>query len=112
MNWVGEGCGVRTVGGEVGGLGWNERLVGRLSTIFGILAALLAAMGLYGVIAYSVARRTREIGLRVALGAGRAQIQWLVMREVLVLIGAGVALGIPAALAVTGLARSLLVGGR
>jgi len=81
-----------------------------LSTIFGTVAALLAAVGLYGVIAYSVARRTREIGLRVALGAGRGQIQWLVMREVLVLIGAGVALGIPAALAVTRLAKNMLFG--
>jgi ABC-type antimicrobial peptide transport system permease subunit len=62
------------------------------------------------VIAYSVARRTREIGLRVALGAGRAHIQWLVLREVLPLIGAGVTIGIPAALAVTRLAKSLLYG--
>jgi predicted permease len=101
---------IRPLEAQVDQLLSNERLVAGLSTIFGILAALLAAMGLYGVIAFSVARRTREIGLRVALGAGRAQIQWLVMREVLGLIGVGVGLGIPAALAMTRLARSLLFG--
>jgi ABC-type antimicrobial peptide transport system permease subunit len=101
---------VRTLEEQVDKLLSNERLVARLSSILGLLAAMLAAMGLYGVIAYSVARRTREIGLRVALGAGRAHIQWLVLREVLTLIGAGVALGIPAALAVTRLARNLLFG--
>ena len=100
----------RTLEAQVDELLSNERLVARLSSILGLLAALLAAMGLYGVIAYSVARRTREIGLRVALGAGRAHIQWLVLREVLTLIGAGVALGIPAALLLTRLARNLLFG--
>jgi ABC-type antimicrobial peptide transport system permease subunit len=96
--------------GQVDELLSNERLVARLSSILGLLAALLAAMGLYSVIAYSVARRTREIGLRMALGAGRAHIQWLVLREVLMLIGAGVALGVPAALVLTRLARNLLFG--
>jgi hypothetical protein len=101
---------IRPLEAQVDQLLSNERLVAGLSVILGGLAALLAAIGLYGVIAFSVERRTREIGLRVALGAGRMQIQWLVMREVLVLIGAGVALGIPAALAVTGLAKNLLFG--
>jgi predicted permease len=101
---------LRTLEAQVDELLSNERLVARLSVVFGALAALLASIGLYGVIAFSVARRTREIGLRVALGAGRAQIQWLVMREVLVLIGAGVAMGIPAALTVMGLAKRLLFG--
>jgi predicted permease len=101
---------VRTLEEQVDKLLSNERLVARLSSVLGLLAALLAAMGLYGVIAYSVARRTREIGLRVALGASRTQIQWLVLREVLTLIGAGVALGVPAALFATRLAKSLLFG--
>jgi predicted permease len=101
---------VKTMEEQVDELLSNERLVAKLSSIFGILAALLAAIGLYGVIAFSVARRTREIGLRVALGAGRANIQWLVLREVLTLIGAGVALGLPAALALTRLAKKLLFG--
>jgi len=101
---------IRTLGAQLDELLSNERLVARLSSILGLLAAVLAAMGLYGVIAYSVAWRTREIGLRVALGAGRVHIQWLVLREVLTLIGAGVALGVPAALLVTRLARNLLFG--
>ena len=88
----------------------NENLVARLSAIFGLLATLLAAIGLYGVIAFSVARRTREIGLRIALGAGRGQIHRLVFGEVLRLTGAGVALGVVAALAVTRLARNMLFG--
>ncbi len=102
--------GIKTLEAQVDELLSNERLVARLSSLLGLLAALLAAIGLYGVIAYSVARRTREIGLRMALGAGRAHIQWLVLREVLTLIGAGVALGVPAALAATRLARNLLFG--
>ena len=101
---------IKTMETQVDELLANERLVAGLSSIFGVLAALLAALGLYGVIAYSVAGRTREIGLRVALGAGRAHIQWLVLREVLTLIGAGVAIGVPAALAVTRLAGNLLFG--
>jgi predicted permease len=101
---------VRTLEEQVDELLSNERLVAKLSSIFGILAALLAAIGLYGVIAFSVARRTREIGLRVALGAGRAHIQCLVLREVLTLIGAGVAIGLPASLALTRLAKKLLFG--
>ena len=92
MNREAQVSGVRTLEDQVDTSLSNERLLAWLSTIFGILAALLAAIGLYGVITYSVARRTREIGLRVALGAGRAQIQWLVMRETLVLIGVGAAL--------------------
>lgn len=88
----------------------SEKLLAQLSSIFGLLATLLAAIGLYGVIAFSVARRTREIGLRVALGAGRIQIHWLVLQEVLRLTGAGVALGVVAGLAVTRLAKNMLFG--
>ena len=59
-----------------------ERLVAGLSTVFGFVAALLACVGLYGVMAYGVARRTREIGVRMALGAFESDIVWLVLKEV------------------------------
>jgi ABC-type antimicrobial peptide transport system permease subunit len=75
----------------------NERLVGSLSTLFGVLATLLAMTGLYGVMAYSVTRRTREIGLRMAMGASVPQVAWLVMRDALTLVAIGVAIGLPAA---------------
>jgi ABC-type antimicrobial peptide transport system permease subunit len=75
----------------------TERLIALLSGAFGILATLLAALGLYGVMAFVVARRTREIGLRMALGAQRTEVVWMVMREALVLLGAGLAIGIPVA---------------
>jgi predicted permease len=88
----------------------TERLVATLSTAFGALAALLAAVGLYGVIAYTVERRTREIGIRMAIGASRPQVVWLLMREVLVLVAAGTAAGIPAALLLARYVRSQLYG--
>ena len=81
-----------------------------LSVFFGILATLLAAIGLYGVMAYTVTRRTREIGIRLALGAGRSSLLKLVLREVALLTVVGVAIAIPVALAVTRLVRSELYG--
>ena len=88
----------------------TERLVASLSTAFGILATLLATIGLYGVMAYMVAQRTREIGIRMALGAGGVHVLWLVMREVLQLVAIGVAIGLPAAWALTRFAKSQLYG--
>ena len=76
-----------------------ERLLLRLCLLFGALALLLACVGLYGVIAYAVAQRTNEIGLRVALGATPASVMRGVVRETLLLVVIGVAIGIPAALA-------------
>ena len=88
----------------------TERLVASLSAVFGGLATLLAAIGLYGVMAYTVVRRTREFGLRVALGALPRDVIWLVMRDVLILIAAGLAVGVPLAFALSTLVRSQLFG--
>jgi predicted permease len=88
----------------------TERMIATLSSVFGALATLLALIGLYGVMAYMVTRRAREIGIRMALGAGAASVVWLVMREVLAVVGAGVALGVPAALALSKLVQSQLYG--
>jgi predicted permease len=76
----------------------NERTVAQLSGVFGAVAVLLAVAGLYGVMSYTMARRTSEIGLRMALGAPRASVIRMVLRETLVLIAAGLVLGVPAAL--------------
>jgi predicted permease len=87
-----------------------DRLAATLATAFGVLATLLAAIGLYGVMAFLVARRTREIGLRMALGALTGNVVWLVVREVLLLAGIGVLVGLPVSLAVTRWLGSLLYG--
>ncbi|PYT20584.1 MAG: multidrug ABC transporter substrate-binding protein [Acidobacteria bacterium] len=88
----------------------GERMFAGLVGSFGLIAALLAAIGLYGVMAYSVARRTNEIGIRMAMGAGRGHVQWMVLRESLWMVAAGLTLGIPAALALTRLVREALYG--
>jgi len=88
----------------------TERLVATLSSSFGLLATLLAAIGLYGVMAYMVAQRTREIGVRMALGAARGDVVWLVMKEVLVLTAIGIGVGLPAAWGVTHFVKSQLYG--
>ena len=88
----------------------SERLLASLSGVFGLLATLLAAIGLYGVMAYMVVRRTREIGIRMALGANRGSVVWLVMREVLLLSAIGVAIGGAGAYAATRLVQKQLFG--
>jgi predicted permease len=88
----------------------TERLVASLSAVFGGLATLLAVIGLYGVMAYVVLRRTREIGIRIALGALRSHVIAMVMREVLMLIAAGLAAGLALALVLADLIRSQLFG--
>jgi ABC-type antimicrobial peptide transport system permease subunit len=85
-----------------------DRMVSTLATAFAGLATLLAAVGLYGVLAYTVARRTREIGIRLAIGAQPESIRNLVMREVLLLVAVGVAVGLPAAIGLAKFAESLL----
>jgi ABC-type antimicrobial peptide transport system permease subunit len=88
----------------------TERLLAALSTVFGCLATLLAALGLYGVMAFTVARRTREIGIRMALGAGQGSVVWMVLRETLTLAGIGVASGLGGSYAVTRLIQTQLFG--
>jgi predicted permease len=88
----------------------TERLVATLSAVFGALATVLALIGLYGVMSYTVARRAREIGIRMAIGAGSGDVVWMVMREVLALAAAGVATGLPAAIILARLVRSQLYG--
>ena len=89
---------------------FTERLVAMLAVFFGVLATALAAIGLYGVMSYTVSRRTREIGLRMALGAARASVLWMVLREVITLTIGGILIGLPAALAVSRLIESQLFG--
>ncbi|HVO98705.1 MAG TPA: ABC transporter permease [Bryobacteraceae bacterium] len=88
----------------------TERLVASLSSAFGMLATLLASIGLYGVMAYTVARRTREIGIRMALGAATGNVVWLVMKEVLVLVGIGIGLGLAASWGLTRFVKAQLYG--
>ncbi len=102
--------GLQTMNEQIGLSLRTERLVASLSGVFGGLATLLAVIGLYGVMAYVVMRRTREIGIRIALGALCSNVIAMVMREVLLLIGAGLAAGIVLALALANLIRSQLYG--
>jgi predicted permease len=87
-----------------------ERLVASLSLLFGALATVLAAVGLYGVMSYTVSRRTREIGIRMALGAARTSVLWMVLREVAVMAAAGIVLGVPVAIGLSRFVQSQLYG--
>ena len=100
---------VKTLSEQVDSAIVPERLIAGLSGFFGAAAALLAAIGLYGLLAFSVARRTSEFGVRVALGATPWDIISLVLRYAVVLIGVGLVLGIPLALSSTRLAASMVV---
>jgi predicted permease len=102
--------GMRTLDEQISSSLLIERLIASLSSVFGLLATLLATIGLYGVMAYTVSRRTREIGIRVALGALGGDVVWLVMREVLVLVGIGVVAGFGAAMVLTRFVQSQLFG--
>jgi predicted permease len=86
----------------------QQKLVARLAAFFGLLALLLACVGLYGVMSYGVARRTNEIGIRMALGAQGRSVLWLVLREALLLVVIGLVVGVLASLALTKTAESLL----
>jgi predicted permease len=101
---------MRTMGEQISNSLSTERMIASLSTVFGFVATALAIIGLYGVMSYSVAQRTREIGIRMALGAEQTKVVGMVMREVLLLIGIGVGVGVPAALALTSVVKSQLYG--
>jgi predicted permease len=88
----------------------NQRLVAQLSAFFGLLAVFLSCIGIYGVMSYVVTRRTNEIGIRMALGAGRSNVLWMVLREILILVAIGVVIGVPATLAGDRLVSKLLFG--
>jgi predicted permease len=88
----------------------RERMTATLSAFFAFMALVLASIGLYGLIAYSVTRRTSEIGIRMALGAGTRNVLWLVLRRTVILVSAGIGLGLTSALAVGWLVSGLLFG--
>jgi ABC-type antimicrobial peptide transport system permease subunit len=88
----------------------NQRLVAQLSAFFGVLAVFLSAIGIYGLMSYVVSRRTNEIGIRMALGAERAGVRWMVMREIILLVVVGIGIGAALALAVSRLVTSMLYG--
>ncbi len=88
----------------------NQRLVAQLSAFFGLLAVFLSCIGIYGLMSYIVSRRTNEIGIRIAIGASRADVRWLVMREIVLLVAIGTAVGIPVALAGGRFVANMLFG--
>jgi predicted permease len=88
----------------------RERLFARLATLLGGVTLLLSGIGLYALLAYAVTRRTQEIGVRMALGAERTSVRWMIVKQSLGLVGLGLILGIPAALAGTTLVESMLFG--
>jgi ABC-type antimicrobial peptide transport system permease subunit len=99
---------VRTQTQQIEQMLYQERLMARLSSFFAILALILACMGLYGLLSYEVARRTRELGVRMALGAQKHELMRLVVRRGLSLALAGAIVGIGASMAITRLMASLL----
>ena len=101
---------MKTVEGQLDETLLTDRLIAMLSAGFGLLATLLATIGLYGVMAFVVARRRKELGIRLALGAQPGLVVWLVMREVLLLVGIGLVIGVPAAMGLGGYVGSQLYG--
>lgn len=101
---------IHTLAGEIGAALVRERLIATLSGFFGVVALVLVCVGLYGVMAFSVSRRTAEIGIRVALGATRADVRWLIARQTLLLVLLGISIGLPAAWAVGRLTSAQISG--
>jgi predicted permease len=88
----------------------DQRVVAQLSVFFGLLAVFLSCIGIYGVMSYVVTRRTNEIGIRMALGAPRTNMLWMVLREILILVSIGIVIGLPIILAGNRLLSSMLFG--
>ena len=101
---------IRTIQDQVDSMMSHETLISSLTSIFSLLALVLASIGLYGVMSYNVIRRTNEIGIRLALGAQSGAVRWMVLRESLWLLAIGVALGLPLTLAATAVIRQQLFG--
>jgi ABC-type lipoprotein release transport system permease subunit len=101
---------LRTMEGQIDDELSNERMVSLLAVSFGILTTLLAGIGLYGVLAYSTAQRTQEIGIRIALGSTRLAVSRIVLGDVLRLAGIGVAVALPVSYLLSRLLRSQLFG--
>ena len=101
---------IHTLAEEMGAVLIRDRLIATLSTVFSGLALLLACVGLYGLLAFSVIQRRAEMGIRMALGANRADVIWTVMRDALLLVAAGVIVGIPVALVLGRIASSRISG--
>jgi predicted permease len=101
---------VKTITEQVDLFTDHERLISELSSFFSVLALALACIGLYGVMTYSVVRRTNEIGIRLALGAQSGGVLWMVLKESLWLLGIGISIGVPVTLGVTRIIQSQLFG--
>ena len=101
---------MKTVQGQLDETLLTDRLIALLSAGFGLLATVLASVGLYGVMAFIVLRRRKELGIRLALGADRARVLWMVMKEVLLLLAIGLAVGIPTAIGLGRYVSSQLYG--
>ena len=100
---------IRTLDEVLAQARWPQRVFGTMFSIFAVIALVLAAVGLYGITSYSVAQRTQEIGIRMALGAERQQVWWLVLRRGMVQLGIGLVLGLAGAVASSRLLQNLLV---
>lgn len=101
---------IRSVEGIVDDMASRERMTAALSAFFGVVALLLSAIGLFGVMAYNVARRTSELGIRLALGAQRSDVQWMILRETMILVLAGTGIGAAAASVFTRFVSGMLYG--
>jgi predicted permease len=102
--------GVKTLTEQVSDSLGQQRAISELTSFFGLLGLVLACVGLYGIMAYNVARRTNEIGIRMALGAQRRDVLWMVLRDTLSLVAAGIAIGVPVGFAAARLIANQLYG--